>query len=93
MGIGGLVPPFLFSKKSCLTFQNIVSLGPKSINMTLQLVKEFDRRGEVSYHITVDGTPVPDSTCWDLQDAMLAYEVIRSKSTKARSLVLIQEEL
>ena len=61
--------------------------------MILQLVKEFDRRGEVSYHITVDGAVVPNSTYWDLQDAMLAYDVERSKNTKARTLVLIQEEL
>lgn len=61
--------------------------------MTLQLVKEFDKKGEVSYHVKVDGEVLPDSTRWDLQDAMMVYEVEKIRHTRARTLVLVQEEI
>lgn len=61
--------------------------------MTLQLVKEFDKKGEISYHVTVDGEAIPETVCYDLQEAMMIYEVEKKKVTKARTLVLIQEEV
>ena len=61
--------------------------------MTIQLIKDYDKRGEISYHIKVDGEPVPESTCYEFHDAMMIYEVEKAKRTKARTVILVQEEV
>lgn len=61
--------------------------------MKLQLVKEYDKKGDVSYHVHVDGEFVPDSTRYDLSDAMNVFEVIKTSRTMARTVVLIEENI
>ena len=61
--------------------------------MKLQLVKEYSKKGEVSYHVHVDGELVPDSTRYDLHDALNVFEVIKTSRTMARTVVLVEEEV
>ena len=61
--------------------------------MLIQLVKDYDKRGEVSYYVKVDGEPIPGSTRYEFYDAMQTYEVEKKKHTMARTEVLIQENI
>jgi hypothetical protein len=61
--------------------------------MTLELVKEYNRKGELMYYISVDGKMEIGSIRNTMMDAMETYENIKSKYTQARTEVLVREEI
>lgn len=61
--------------------------------MTLELVKEVGPTGYVSYHVTVDGEYQTGSMRSELHEARMVYEEIKHNYNKARTEVLIREEI
>jgi len=59
--------------------------------MTIELIKEYSKTGGVSYHVKVDGVFVSGTVCFDLPNAMEAYDRVRDNATKERSETLIRE--
>jgi hypothetical protein len=61
--------------------------------MKLELVKEIDIKGQTSYHVKADDSYVIGSTRFDVMEAQQVYDEIKANSTKARTEVLIREEI
>ena len=61
--------------------------------MTIDLVKEYSKLGEVSYHVEVDGQYQSGTAKFTLAEAQEVFENLRSNLTQARKEVLIREEL
>ena len=61
--------------------------------MIIELVKEYNRKGELMYYISIDGKMEPGSIQSTMLDAMQTYENIKSKYTQARTEVLVREEI
>ena len=61
--------------------------------MTIELVKELDNIGQVSYHVKVDGSYQSGTVRSQLHDAMEVYENIKANCGKARMEILIKEEI
>jgi hypothetical protein len=61
--------------------------------MTIELVKELDNIGQVSYHVKVDGSFQSGTFRSQLHDAMEVYENVKANYSKARTEVLIKEEI
>lgn len=61
--------------------------------MTIDLVKEYDKVGKITYHIKVDNQFVPGTVRLDLPDALGMYETVKTQYTLAREEVLIREEI
>ena len=61
--------------------------------MTIELVKEFDTVGQITYYIKVDNKFQPGTVRLQLTDAMEVYESIKTNYTKAKVEVLIKEAL
>lgn len=61
--------------------------------MKIELVKEYDKRGKVSYYVKAGGKRIEESTRYTLVDAMEAYEEEKRLLTRARVEVLIREEV
>jgi hypothetical protein len=61
--------------------------------MTIQLIKEYNVKSELTYYIKLDDEYVPESTCLHLEDALELYEQIKYKMSKCRKEVLLQQEI
>ena len=61
--------------------------------MIIELVKEYNRKGELMYYISIDGKMDTGSSQSTMLDAMQTYENIKSKYTQARIEVLVREEI
>lgn len=61
--------------------------------MIIELVKEYNRKGELMYYISIDGKMETGSIQNTMLDAMQTYENIKSKYTQARTEVLVREEI
>ena len=61
--------------------------------MTIELVKEFDTIGQITYYIKVDDKFQSGTVRSQLVDAMEVYENVKAKYTQARVEVLIKETL
>jgi uncharacterized protein YfbU (UPF0304 family) len=61
--------------------------------MTLELVKEINKLGEVSYHIEVDGRYESGTARTQLVDVMEVYDALKTSYSFARKEVLIKEQL
>jgi hypothetical protein len=61
--------------------------------MTIELVKEFDKIGQVIYYVKVDAKFQSGTVRLQLTDAMEVYESIKTNYTKAKVEVLIKESL
>ena len=61
--------------------------------MIIELVKEYDNAGNITYHIKIDDKFQSGSVRSSLQDAMELYERVRANYTQARTEVLIKEEI
>ena len=61
--------------------------------MIIELVKEYNRKGELMYYISIDGKMETGSIQSTMLDAMQTYENIKSKYTQARIEVLVREEI
>lgn len=61
--------------------------------MTIELVKEVSKKGNVTYFVEIDGKCVTDTVRVDIVDAREAYEEVKANHTRARKEVLIREEI
>lgn len=61
--------------------------------MILELIKEYDEKGDISYHIQLEGKYVAKTLCFDLEVAMEHYNKVREGMTRARKTTLLREEL
>jgi hypothetical protein len=61
--------------------------------MIIDLVKEYDKVGNVTYHIKVDNQFVPGTVRLDLTSALEMYETVKVQYTLAREEVLVREEI
>jgi hypothetical protein len=61
--------------------------------MKIQLIKEYDKKGDISYHVDVDGEVVPDSIRYSFHDARAVYETIRTSHTISRTVILLEEQI
>lgn len=61
--------------------------------MILELVKEIDVKGQISYHIKADDKYISGSTRFDVIEAHQVYDEIKDNYSKARTEILIREEI
>lgn len=61
--------------------------------MTIELVKEFDNAGQVTYYVKVDDKFQSGTVRSKLEDAIEIYENVKENYTKARVETLIREEI
>jgi len=61
--------------------------------MIIDLVKEYDKVGNITYHIKVDNKFVPGTVRLDLSAALEMYETVKVQYTLAREEVLVREEI
>jgi hypothetical protein len=61
--------------------------------MTIELVKEFDNVGQISYYVKVDDKFQPGTVRSSITDAMETYENVKANYTKARVEVLVKETI
>ena len=61
--------------------------------MKLELVKETDIKGQTSYHVKADDKYVTGSTRFDIVDAQQVYDEVKTNFTKARTEIMIREEI
>jgi|LauGreDrversion4_2_1035121.scaffolds.fasta_scaffold43373_5 hypothetical protein len=59
--------------------------------MTIELVKEFDNIGNITYYIKVDDKFQSGTVRTVLTDALDVYECVKENYTKSRIEVLIRE--
>jgi hypothetical protein len=59
--------------------------------MVIELIKEFDSAGQISYYIKVDDKFQSGTIRFNVMDAMDIYENIKANYTKARVEVLVKE--
>jgi hypothetical protein len=61
--------------------------------MTIELIKEYDKVGQITYHIKVDNEFQSGTIRRTLPEAMDVYECVKEKYSSARVEVLIKEEI
>jgi len=61
--------------------------------MTIELVKEVSPTGSVTYYVNVDGKYQTGTARGELEDAMMVYEATKDNYNKARTEVLIREDI
>lgn len=61
--------------------------------MKIQLVKEYDNKGRMCYYTQVDGVRITESTRYSLFEAKDAYEEEKRNFTRARTVILQEEEI
>lgn len=61
--------------------------------MTIELVKELDNIGQITYYVKVDDKFQGGTIRTQLTDALEVYENIKSGYSKARIEVLVREEI
>lgn len=59
--------------------------------MTIELVKEFDTVGNITYYVKVDDKFQAGTVRTILTDALDVYENVKAKHTKARVETLVKE--
>ena len=61
--------------------------------MTIELIKEVGPTGYVTYHVKVDGKYQSGSSSTELHEARMTYEAIKANYNKARTEVLMKEDI
>lgn len=61
--------------------------------MTIDLVKEYSKLGDISYHVEIDGSYEAGTARHTLVEAQEVFENVKSYHTKARKEILIREEV
>ena len=61
--------------------------------MKIELVKEYNKQGQVSYYVKVDGEIHLQSVNTELLPTLKIFDVIKSKYTQAKIEVLLVEEI
>ena len=61
--------------------------------MKLELVKEYDKVGEISYHIRVDGNYIAGSIRFTIDKAIQTFDAIKANYTQSREEILMIEEI
>ena len=61
--------------------------------MTIELIKEYSKLGEICYYLEVDGQFQSGTTRTTLVEAQEVFESLKSHMTKARKEILIREEI
>jgi hypothetical protein len=61
--------------------------------MTIELIKEVGTTGYATYHVRVDGDYQSGSVRSELHEAKITYEAIKENYSKARTEILIREEI
>ena len=61
--------------------------------MTIELIKEVGPTGNVMYQVNVDGVYQSGSARSEFHEARMVYEAIKENYNKARTEVLIREEI
>jgi hypothetical protein len=61
--------------------------------MTIELVKELDAAGQVTYYVKVDNKFQSGTVTTNIPNAMEMYKRIKENYTKARIETLIKEEI
>jgi hypothetical protein len=59
--------------------------------MTIELVKEFDNIGDITYYVKVDNEFQPGTIRTKLIEALEVYENVKQKYTQSRVEVLVKE--
>ncbi len=61
--------------------------------MTIELVKDYDNAGQITYYIKIDDKFQSGTVRTTLQDALDLYARVKENYTQARTEVLIKEEI
>ena len=61
--------------------------------MTIELIKEVGPTGSTMYHVRVDDIYQSGSARSELHEARMVYEAIKENYSKARTEILIREEI
>jgi hypothetical protein len=61
--------------------------------MTIELIKEFDSTGQITYYVKVDDKFQSGTVRSNVTDAMEIYENVRANYTKARVETLVKEDI
>ena len=61
--------------------------------MKIELVKEYNKQGQVSYYVKVDGEIHPQSINIELGPTLTMFDIIKARYTQARIEVLLIEEV
>ena len=61
--------------------------------MKIELVKEYNKQGQVSYYVKVDNEIHPQSINTELLPTLIVFDTIKAKYTHARVEVLLVEEI
>ena len=61
--------------------------------MKLELVKEYNKQGQVSYYVKVNNEIHPESINTELAPTLVMFDTIKAKYTHARIEVLLVEEI
>jgi len=59
--------------------------------MTIELIKEFDNTGQITYYVKVDDKFQTGTVRTQLSDALDVYECVKENHTKARIEILVKE--
>lgn len=63
------------------------------MSMKIELVKEYDRLGQISYYVAIDGMYERGTARYDFTEAQEIYEQVKKNYTQARKVVLMCEEI
>jgi hypothetical protein len=61
--------------------------------MKIELVKEYNKQGQISYYVKVDGEIYPQSINIELLPTLKIFDVIKAQFTQAKIEVLLVEEI
>jgi hypothetical protein len=61
--------------------------------MKIELVKEYNKQGQVSYYVKVNNEIHPESINTELAPTLVMFDTIKAKYTYARVEVLLVEEI
>jgi hypothetical protein len=61
--------------------------------MKIQLVKHYNNEGLVHYYVKVGDQIVEDSITYTLEGAMQAYERVKQRELKGKTVVLCEETI
>lgn len=61
--------------------------------MKIELVKEYNKQGQVSYYVKMNNEIYPQSINTELAPTLVMFDVVRAKYTQARVEVLLVEEI
>jgi hypothetical protein len=61
--------------------------------MKIELIKDQDTQGQITYHVTIDGVFIPGSVKLKIPDAIETFNAIKDNYSKARTEILMVEEI